>query len=141
MTGSSKMPWVAMHSTAGEGYIVPSEVKNVTGGKEFLHAMLSPDAAVNFAKTKLSSTIVKDTVPADGFGSTTLVSQVKMSEAAGSNIFSWSFVDLYGLNVDQLMVRNTSLQGASDVKTLTAGLQAITDKVANNSSVQKVTVS
>ena len=54
--------------------------------------MLSKDAAVNFAKTKFSSTIVKGTVPADGFGSTALQSQIKMLEAAGSNIFSWNFV-------------------------------------------------
>ena len=70
-----------MHSTAGEGYIVPSQGKNVAGGKEFLRAMLSKEAAVNFAKTKLASTIVKGTVPADGFGSTALQSQIKMLEA------------------------------------------------------------
>jgi N-acetylglucosamine transport system substrate-binding protein len=141
VTSSSKMPYEALHSTAGEGYIVPSKGKNPAGGKEFLRAMLSNDAAVNFAKTKFSSTIVKGTVPADGFGSTALVSQVKMLDAAGSNVFSWGFVDLYGMNVDQLVVWNTFLQGGSSVATLTAGLQAITDKVANDSSVQKVTVS
>jgi N-acetylglucosamine transport system substrate-binding protein len=140
VTSSSKLPWEALHSTAGEGYIVPSKGKNVAGGKEFLRAMLSHDAAVNFAKTTFSSTIVKDTVPADGFGSTALVSQVKMLGDAGDNVFSWNFVDLYGMNVDQLVVWNTFLQGGSDVKTLTAGLQAITDKVANDASVKKVTV-
>ncbi|MGO4691996.1 N-acetylglucosamine/diacetylchitobiose ABC transporter substrate-binding protein [Glaciibacter sp. 2TAF33] len=140
VTSGSKFPWEALHSTAGEGYIVPSKGKNVAGGKEFLRAMLSHDAAVNFAKSTFSSTIVKDTIPADGFGSTALVSQVKMLEAAGSNIFSWNFVDLYGMNVDQLVVWNTFLQGGSDVATLTSGLQAITDKVANDSSIKKVTV-
>ena len=35
-----KMPWEALHSTAGEAYIVPSQGKNVAGGKEFLRAML-----------------------------------------------------------------------------------------------------
>ena len=62
------------------------------------------EAATNFAKTKLAPTIVKGTVPADGFGSTALVSQTKMLEAAGSNIFSWQFVDYYGMNPDQLVV-------------------------------------
>lgn len=140
VTSGSKLPWEALHSTAGEGYIVPSKAKNVAGGKEFLRAMLSHDAAVNFAKTTFSSTIVKDTIPADGFGSTALVSQVKLLEGAGKNVFSWNFVDLYGTNVDQLVVWNTFLQGGSDVKTLTSGLQAITDKVANDASVKKVTV-
>lgn len=141
VSGNSKMPWEALHSTAGEGYVVPSKAKNAAGGKEFLRAMLSQDAAVNFAKSTFSSTIVKDTIPADGFGSTALVSQVKMLEAAGSNIFSWNFVDLYGTNTDQLVVWNTFLQGGSDVATLTSGLQKITDKVANDPSIKKVTVS
>ena len=141
VTSNSKMPWEALHSTAGEGYIVPSQGKSVAGGKEFLRAMLSKDAAVNFAKKKLSSTIVKGTVPADGFGSTALQSQIKMLEAAGSNIFSWNFVDLYGMNTDQLVVWNSFLSGDSDVAKLTKGLQDITDKVAKDDSIKKVQVS
>jgi N-acetylglucosamine transport system substrate-binding protein len=141
VTSNSKMPYESMHSDAGEGYIVPSQGKNVAGGKEFLRAMLSKDAAVNFAKTKLASTIVKGTVPADGFGSTALQSQAKMLEAAGSNIFSWQFVDFYGTNTDQLVVWNSFLSGDSDVAKLTKGLQDITDKVANDPSIKKVQVS
>ena len=141
VSSNSKLPWEALHSTAGEGYIVPSQGKNVAGGKEFLRAMLSKDAAVNFAKTKLSSTIVKGTVPPDGFGSTALQSQIKLLEAAGSNIFSWQFVDLYGMNTDQLVVWNSFLSGDSDVAKLTKGLQDITDKVAKDDSIKKVQVS
>jgi N-acetylglucosamine transport system substrate-binding protein len=141
VSSNAKMPWEALHSGAGEGYIVPSQGKNVAGGKEFLRAMLSKDAAVNFAKTKLSSTIVKGTLPADGFGSTALQSQAKMLEAAGSNIFTWDFVDFYGTNTDQLVVWNSFLSGDSDVAKLTKGLQDITDKVAKDDSIKKVQVS
>ena len=141
VSSNAKMPWEALHSTAGEPYIVPSQGKNVAGGKEFLRAMLSQEAAVNFAKTKLASTIVKGTVPPDGFGSTALQSQIKLLEAAGSNIFSWNFVDLYGMNTDQLVVWNSFLAGDSDVAKLTKGLQGITDKVANDDSIKKVQVS
>ena len=49
-----------------------------------MRAMLSKEAATNFAKTKLAPTIVKGTVPDDGFGSTALVSQGKMLEGAGT---------------------------------------------------------
>src|SRR5829696_125507 len=143
VTSNSKLPWEALHSAAGEGYIVPSQGKNVAGGKEFLRAMLSQEAAVNFAKTKLASTIVKGTVPPDGFGSTALQSQIKMLEAAGSNIFTWAVlnpVDLYGMNTDQLVVWNSFLSGDSDVATLTKGLQEITDKVAKDDSIKKVHV-
>jgi N-acetylglucosamine transport system substrate-binding protein len=138
---SAAMPWEALHSTAGEGYIVPSQAKNLAGGKEFLRAMLSKDAATNFAKSTYSSTIVKGLIPEDGFGSTALQSQVKMLDAAGTNIFSWNFVDLYGTNTDQLVLWNAFLQGGSDVATLTKGLQSITDKIAKDDSVKKVPVS
>jgi N-acetylglucosamine transport system substrate-binding protein len=138
---SSKFAYEALHSTAGEGYIVPSQGKNAAGGKEFLRAMLSKDAAVNFAKEKLSSTIVKGTVPADGFGSTALQSQIKMLEAAGTNVYSWNFIDLYGMNTDQLVLWNTFLAGDSSVAELTKGLQEITDKVAKDDSIKKVPVS
>jgi N-acetylglucosamine transport system substrate-binding protein len=141
VSSNSKMPWEALHSTAGEPYIVPSQGKNVAGGKEFMRAMLSQEAAVNFAKTKLASTIVKGTVPPDGFGSTALQSQIQMLEAAGSNVFSWNFVDLYGTNTDQLVVWNSFLSGDSDVAKLTKGLQDITDKVAKDDSIKKVQVS
>jgi N-acetylglucosamine transport system substrate-binding protein len=141
VSSDSKLPWEAIHSTAGEGYIVPSQGKNVAGGKEFMRAMLSKDAAVNFAKTKFASTIVKGTVPADGFGSTALLSQVKILEGAGSDVFSWNFVDLYGMNTDQLVPWNTFLQGGSSVAELTKGLQSITDKIAKDDSIKKVQVS
>src|SRR4029077_16139539 len=125
---------------AAEPFVIPSQGKNVAGGKELLRTMLSKDAATNFAKTKLAPTIVKGTVPADGFGSTALVSQSKMLEAAGDNIFSWQFVDYYGMNTDQLVLWNTFLDGKSSVEDLTKGLQEITDKIANDSSVKKIEI-
>lgn len=141
VSASSKLPYEAMHSTAGEPFIVPSKASNVAGGKELLRAMLSKDAATNFAKTRLTPTIIKGTVPADGFGSTALVSQSKLLEGAGSNVFSWNFVDLYGMNTDQLVVWNSFLAGKSSVDQATDQLQAITDKVRNDDSVKKVKVS
>jgi N-acetylglucosamine transport system substrate-binding protein len=140
VTASSKLPYAALHSAAGEPFVVPSQGKNVAGGKELLRVMLSKEAATNFAKTKLAPTIVKDTVPADGFGSTALVSQTKLLEGAGEDIYTWNFIDLYGTNKDQLVVWNTFLDGKSDVATLTSALQNITDKVRNDSSVKKIEV-
>lgn len=140
LTASPKMGVDSTRITAGEPYMIPSKGANVAGGKEFLRAMLSKDAAVNFAKTNLAPTIVKDTVPADGFGSTALVSQSKIIAAAGDKAYNWTFIDLYGTNPQQLVVWNTFLSGGSDVATLTKGMQDITDKVAKDSSIKKVTV-
>ena len=137
LTESPKLPYESLRSAAGEPFIVPAKGKNVAGGKELLRAMLSKDAATNFAKTRLAPTIVKGLVPADGFGSTALVSQTNMLDAAGSNTFNYQFVDYYGMNTDQLVVWNSFLSGQTDVPGLTKGLQTITDKIANDPSVKK----
>lgn len=138
---SAAMPYTALHSAAGEPYMLPSKGKNVAGGKELLRTMLSKEAATNFAKTKLAPTIVKDTVPEDGFGSTALQSQSKLLSDAGSDVFTWNFVDLYGMNTDQLVVWNSFLAGKASAAELTKGLQQITDKVRNDDSVKKIKVS
>ncbi|MDH2413730.1 N-acetylglucosamine/diacetylchitobiose ABC transporter substrate-binding protein [Nocardioides sp. CER19] len=137
---SSSMPYEAIRAGAGEPFVVPSQGKNVAGGKEILRAMLSKDAATNFSKTRLAPTIVKGIVPADGFGSTALVSQTSMLDSAGDNIFNYQFVDYYGLNTDQLVPWNSFLSGAIDGAALTKALQDITDKVANDSSVKKLKI-
>ncbi|WP_329484440.1 N-acetylglucosamine/diacetylchitobiose ABC transporter substrate-binding protein [Kribbella sp. NBC_01510] len=140
LTESPKLPYAALRSAAGEPFIVPSKGKNVAGGKEILRAMLSKEAATNFAKTRLAPTIVKGLVPADGFGSTALQSQIAMLDAAGTNIFDYQFVSLYGMNTDNLVVWNSFLSGQLDAAGLTKGLQEITDKVRNDSSVKKIPV-
>jgi N-acetylglucosamine transport system substrate-binding protein len=140
VSANSKLPYAALRAAAGEPFIVPKQAKNVAGGKELLRTMLSKDAATNFSKTKLAPTIVKGLVPSDGFGSTALVSQTKMLDAAGNNVFDWEFASLYGMNTDQLVVWNSFLSGAIDAGALTSGLQQINDKVANDSSVKKIKV-
>jgi N-acetylglucosamine transport system substrate-binding protein len=140
VSSSPKMPAASLRAAAGEPFVVPSQSKNSAGGKEILRAMLSKSAATNFSKTRLAPTIVKGLVPDDGFGSTALVSQTKMLAAAGSNIFNYQFVDYYGMNTDQLVVWNSFLSGQTDVAGLTKGLQEITDKIANDSSVKKLTI-
>jgi N-acetylglucosamine transport system substrate-binding protein len=140
VSGSSKMPYEALHSASGEPFVVPSKGKNVAGGKELLRTMLSKEAATNFAKTKLAPTIVKGTVPADGFGSTALVSQNDLLSAAGTNVFTWNFVDLYGMNTDQLVIWNSFLAGKADVAALTSKLQEISDKTRNDDSIKKIKV-
>ena len=140
-TASAALPAEALHASAGEAYVVPSDAKNAAGGMETLRIMLSKDAATNFAKTKLSSTIVKGTVPPDAFGSTALASQVAMLDAAGDDSFTHNFIDIYGMNTDMLVVWNSFLSGELDVAGLTSGMQEITDKVREDDSVVKVTVS
>ena len=137
VTASSKLPFDAIHSAADEAYIVPAQGKNVAGGKEFMRTMLSKEAATNFAKTILSPTIVKDTVPADAFGSTALASQIKMLGAAGDNVFTWRFNSYYGLGTDHVQAWNSFLDGKMSVEELTKALQDATDRVRNDDAIEK----
>ena len=114
----------------------------MAGGKELLRVMLSKDAATNFAKTKLAPTIVKGTragrrLRLDRAG---LADQdARRRRAATSSPGSSS--TYYGMNTDQLVLWNTLPGTASPtVADLTKGLQDITDKVANDTSVKKIEV-
>lgn len=140
VSDNGKLPKSALHATAGEPFIIPLGALNLAGGKELLRTMLSKEAATNFAKAKLAPTIVKDTVPADGFGSTALVSQSKLLADAGNDVFTWNSFDLYGTNQDELVVWNSFLDGKLDVAAFTAALEAITSAVYNDASVAKVVV-
>lgn len=140
LNGSQTTPKGTLRAEAGEPFIVPSKAKNPAGGKELLRVMLSKESATAFAKEKLAPTIVKGTVPADGFGSTALVSQSEMLEAAGSNVFTIKSTSLYGMNSDQLPIWNSFLDGKMDVATLTKQLQAIVDKIRNDDSITKIEI-
>ncbi|WP_449374281.1 N-acetylglucosamine/diacetylchitobiose ABC transporter substrate-binding protein [Arthrobacter psychrolactophilus] len=140
VSSSPKIAQTGVRSAGGEPFIVPSKGVNVAAGKELLRTMLSKEAATNFSKEKLAPTVVKGTVPADGFGSTALVSQTDMLEKAGKDIFTWNFIDTYGMNGDMLVPWNSFLDGKLDVAGLTKALQSITDKVAADDSVKKIEV-
>lgn len=140
LTGSDSMPYEALHAEAGEAYIVPSRGKNAAGGKELMRAMLSKEAATNFAKTRLASTIVKDLVPADGFGSTALQSQVSMLDAAGTDVFALRAIPYYGMNKDNLVVMNSFMDGQLDAAGALSALQAIVDRVAGDSNITKIEI-
>lgn len=141
VTSGAQMAPTALHSTAGEPFIVPTDAKSVAGGKELLRVMLSKDSATNFSKTKLAPTIVKDIVPADGFGSTALVSQTDMLSAAGSDIYTFNFVNTYGMNQEQLPIWNSFLDGKKSVADLTKELQAISDRIREDDTIDKIEVS
>lgn len=133
------MPATALHSTAGEAYVVPSQ-GNTAAGKELLRVMLSEESARNFSKEKHTSSIVKGLVPEDGFGSTALVSQTDMLDAAGKDVFNFNFMNYYGLNGEHLPLWNGFLAGNKSVQEMTADLQAITDRVREDNSIEKVEV-
>lgn len=138
---SPALPYEAINNTPNEPYLVPSRSKNSAGGLEMLRVMLSPEAATNFAKTKLAPTIVADTVPDDAFGSSALAAQVAMLEAAGTNTFSYNFVAYYGMTSDVNVIFNSFLSGASDAAAVASGMQKLSDTIREDDSIAKVQVS
>lgn len=141
LTTTSVLPFEAVQAGAGVPYQIPAQAANVAGGKELLRAMLSKEAAINFSKAKLAPTIVKDTVPADGFGSTALASTMSTMEAAGPDIFNWILAGKAGsyYGIDQSVPLIQFLSGESTAEEYLATMQEAFDKVANDSSVTKVT--
>nr|WP_246314877.1 N-acetylglucosamine/diacetylchitobiose ABC transporter substrate-binding protein [Kineococcus aurantiacus] len=140
VTAGAALPATAFHASAGEPFVVPSQAKNKAGGMEVLRLMLSKEGASNFAETKLSSTIVKGTVPADAFGSTALASQIAMLDAAGEDTFTFNFNDVYGFTSQNNVLWNGFLSGQLDVAGLTSGLQQQFDQTREDSSIVKVQV-
>ena len=141
LTDNPALPFEAVQAGAGVPYLVPAQAENVAGGKEVLRAMLSKEAATNFSKTRLAPTVVKDTVPADGFGSTALASTMATMEAAGPNIYNWVLANKNGsyYGIDSTVPFIEFLDGKVTAEQYLATMQETYDKVANDSTVKKVT--
>ncbi|WP_299038439.1 N-acetylglucosamine/diacetylchitobiose ABC transporter substrate-binding protein [uncultured Pseudokineococcus sp.] len=141
VSADAAMPYAAINNTPNEPFVVPSQGANPAGGKEVLRAMLSPETATEFARTKLASTIVAGTIPEDAFGSSALASQVAMLDAAGTDTFNYNFVQTYGMTADVNVLWNSFLSGASDAAALAEGMQAMFDRIREDDAVVKVEVS
>ncbi|MGO2583805.1 MAG: extracellular solute-binding protein, partial [Brachybacterium tyrofermentans] len=133
----STMPYEAFHGTAAEQYFVPSGGENPSGGAEFLRVMLSKEQAKNFAELTKAPSVIKDTVPEDGFGSTALASVNAMITAAGENTFTYNFSDWYGLGADSITSWTKFLKGDIDSATLAEEQQAMIDAVREDDSITK----
>ncbi len=128
------------HGAAGEPFIVPKG-KNPAGGKEYLRQMLSKEIASNTSKLVKSATIVKGTVPADGFGSTALASATKIQNAGESEAFTWRYSAFYAMGKELKTTWNTFLSGQMSAADLATKLQSMSDKVREDPAVKKYKVS
>ncbi|WP_193103410.1 N-acetylglucosamine/diacetylchitobiose ABC transporter substrate-binding protein [Brachybacterium sp. FME24] len=131
------LPHEAFHGTAAEQYFVPSGGENPAGGAEFLRVMLSKEQAQNFAELTKAPSVIKDTVPEDGFGSTALASVNAMITAAGENTFTYNFSDWYNLGDSSITNWTSFLKGDIDAATLREQEQAMIDAVREDDSIEK----
>lgn len=140
LTTDSALPYTAIQAGAGVPFEIPADAENVAGAKELLRTMLSKEVASHFSETTLAPTIVKDTVPADGFGSTALASTMGSMESAGDDIFNWLLSNkspaYYG--IDHGVPFISFLSGDMTAEEYLAEVQAMSDKVAADESVKKL---
>ena len=141
-TTTAKYPFKAVDAGADEKFVVPAQGANKAGGFELMRAMLSKDAAANFAKTRLAPTVVKDTVPADGFGSTALASTSKLIADSGTDAFALqgtNYTVYYGLQADTISLWNSFLSGDLTLAQLTAQEEALAAKAAADTNIPRLT--
>lgn len=139
LSSSDKMPYEAIHANAGEPFVVPAKAKNMHGGLEWFRHMLSTDNAKAYSEATGSLTIVKAANDKVNLNSTALTSVKEALSKAGSNTFTFWFMDVYGD-----LKKNAAIAAMSDLLTgrtnadgFINACQAAADKVAADSNVTK----
>ena len=139
LTAAPTLPATAIHASPTEQFLVPRDAANVAGGKELLRTMLSREATTLFSRTRLIPTVVRESVPSD-LESTALASQTRLLADAGEHVFTWRFVTHYGLGPETNEAWAQFLGGGLSAAALAERLQAATDRVRNDPSVERYTV-
>ncbi|GAA1720393.1 N-acetylglucosamine/diacetylchitobiose ABC transporter substrate-binding protein [Brachybacterium phenoliresistens] len=134
------LPLAAIHGTAGEPFMVPSQGKNAAGGLEFLRVMLSQEQATQFTALTGSPTVVQGAAPDPADASTALTSTLAMIEAAGADTFNYNFSEWYGLGADNVTLWTEFLDGRTTADQLREKQQALIDAVREDDTVTKFDV-
>jgi len=82
---------------------------------------------------------VRESVPSD-LESTALASQTRLLADAGEHVFTWRFVTHYGLGPETNEAWAQFLGGGLTAAALAERLQAASDRVRNDPSVERYTV-
>ena len=139
LTGDAK-PFEAIVATAGEGFIVPAQAKNVKGGMEWLRLLFSVSGARFFAENTKSLTVVLGSGDGLDLGTAFASAQAAIA-AAGSNTFpeasfgSW-YTDLQDEAKNDL---GGLLQGKMSIADYQSKVQDLADTVKADSSITKHT--
>jgi len=134
-----KLPVTAMHASPGEGFLVAEQGKNKQGGLEFLRAMLSAKASLEFTKANAALTVVKGTAD-DVDAGTALSSANAVVKAAGANTVNWYFANWYGEMAKKVEDATAALLNSDvDAKGWAARCQKAADETAKDKKVTKFT--
>lgn len=137
LAGDAK-PFEAVIATAGEGFIVPAQAKNVKGGMEWLRLLFSVSGARFFAENTKSLTVVLGSGDGLDLGTAFASAQAAIA-AAGTNTFpeakygAW-YTDLHDEAKNDL---GGMLQGKMSIADFQSKVQDAADKVKADDSIQK----
>ena len=140
LASGSAMPATALRTQPAEFFVVPKDAKNVNGGMEYLRIMLSKPGAAAFAQETASVPVVKGGTDAVAKKTPALASLSTALTTAGNNVFNWQFRTWYAPFSQALKTEmGNLLAGRSTADGFLTAMQAVSDKVAADSSVTKYT--
>lgn len=134
------LPFTATQASAGQNLIVFEQAKNPQGGKEWLRLLFSQEGARFFSEVTHSPTVVIGAADDLDLGSA-FASAKTAIEASGENRLSSRYAALYP---DLSEASNTAfselLTGGKSVDEVIEELQALTDQIREDGSIQKIDV-
>jgi N-acetylglucosamine transport system substrate-binding protein len=134
-----QIPFEGILAAAGEGFIVPSQGKNVQGGKEWLRLLFSKEGGRAFAELTQNIPVVKGAVDDVVFTGGTASMQTVLA-AAGENTFQSRYGGWYKLlNDEAKLVMADLLQKKISVEEFQETVQGIADDVKSDDSIPKYT--
>lgn len=134
-----KIPFAGIFAGGGEPFIVPSQGKNVLGGKEWLRLLLSREGGKVFAEsTKSLSTVIGSGEGLD-LGTAFASAQAAIA-AAGANTYVTQYQDWYTEFADEVKAQLASLlQMQISIEEFQDNVQQAADDLKSDDSITKYT--
>lgn len=140
LNAEDALPFTATTAGAGEVFIVFANGKNVQGGKEWLRLLFSKEGAAFFAEATSSPTAIIGA--GEGIElSPAFASAQAAIDASGDNRLNTRIFGLYP-DIDEASKTAFSelLTGQKTSDEIIADLQALTDEIRNDDSIEKIPV-
>jgi N-acetylglucosamine transport system substrate-binding protein len=134
-----QIPFEGILSGSGEKFIVPSQGKNVQGGKEWVRLLFSKEGGAKFAEFTKSLSTVQGAGEGLDLG-TAFASTTAAIAAAGANTFRWRYPDWYPAFRDEArFVLLDLLQQSISVEEFQDNVQQLADDLKADDSIPKFT--
>ena len=134
-----EIPFEGIFAGSGEPFIVPSQGKNVQGGKEWLRLLFSKEGGAKFAELTKSLSVVIGSGEGLDLG-TAFASTTAAIQAAGANTFSARYPDWYAPFHDEAKLELLALlQGENSVEDFQNNVQQLADDLKADDSIPKYT--